>query len=229
MNQIIEIVVARYNEDLSWTNDFPFNRYKYTVYNKGNNENFEKKHVLKIINIENVGKCDHTYMYHIVKNFDKLARITVFLPGSIDMSHKREIAYRLLGEINKNRRGVFLGIQSPSVFQSFKQFTLDSWTTSNEKNYLTNNENNLFPSRIRPFGRWFLYHFGKIRVPYYCHFGIFSVNRRDVTKHNIIRYKKILRELKLHSNPEVGHYVERAWGAIFFPLLYTRIVRAKTY
>jgi len=45
MNNKIEIVVARYNEDLSWTNEFPFNKFNYTVYNKGNNDNFEKKYV----------------------------------------------------------------------------------------------------------------------------------------------------------------------------------------
>jgi len=25
----------------------------------------------------------------------------------------------------------------------------------------------------------------------------------------------------LHSNPEVGHYIERSWGAIFYPLIHT--------
>ena len=31
----IEVVVARYNEDLSWTLEEPFNKFQYTVYNKG--------------------------------------------------------------------------------------------------------------------------------------------------------------------------------------------------
>jgi hypothetical protein len=228
MNPFIEIVVARYNEDLSWTNEFPFNRYKYTVYNKGNNELFEKKHVTKVIPLENVGKCDHTYMYHIVKNYNHLAPITVFIPGSIEMSNKRDIAIRLLSQINKNKRAVFLGISTPSVLQNFNQFQLDSWTTSNQKNYESNKETKLFPSRLRPFGTWFRYQFGNIKVPYYCHFGIFSVSKIDVIKHSMIRYKKILRELRLHSNPEVGHYVERAWGAIFYPLINTKYISTAT-
>jgi hypothetical protein len=36
----IEIVVARFNEDLRWTCEFPFNHFQYIVYNKGNNDNF---------------------------------------------------------------------------------------------------------------------------------------------------------------------------------------------
>ena len=33
----IELVIARYNEDLNWLNEEPFNKYPYIVYNKGNN------------------------------------------------------------------------------------------------------------------------------------------------------------------------------------------------
>ena len=27
-----------------------------------------------------------------------------------------------------------------------------------------------------------------------------------------------------HSNPEVGHYIERSWAAIFHPFLFTKII-----
>ena len=37
-----DIIVSRYNEDLNWTKEEPFNRFSYIVYNKGNNDNFEK-------------------------------------------------------------------------------------------------------------------------------------------------------------------------------------------
>jgi len=63
----IQIIIARFNEDLNWTTEMPFNLFKYIVYNKGNNENFNKTNVIKIVNIENVGKNDHTYLFHIVE------------------------------------------------------------------------------------------------------------------------------------------------------------------
>ena len=31
----IEIVVSRYNENLSWLNEYPFNQFEYIVYNAG--------------------------------------------------------------------------------------------------------------------------------------------------------------------------------------------------
>ena len=42
--------------------------------------------VKKVISLKNLGKCDHTYFHHIVNNYNKLADVTIFLPGSIDTS-----------------------------------------------------------------------------------------------------------------------------------------------
>jgi len=50
----VDIIIARYNEDLHWTLESPFNEYQYIVYNKGPNEHFEKANVKKVINIKNV-------------------------------------------------------------------------------------------------------------------------------------------------------------------------------
>ena len=86
---MIDIIIARYNEDLNWMLESPFNNFKYIVYNKGDNDNFCKENVKQIINISNLGKCDHTYLYHIVNNYYNLAEILVFFPGSIQMPEKK--------------------------------------------------------------------------------------------------------------------------------------------
>ena len=44
-----------------------------------------------------------------------------------------------------------------------------------------------------------------------------AVERGHVWQHPVERYVGLLRELSVHPNPEVGHYVQRAWGAIFAP------------
>ena len=86
----VEIIIARFNEDLSWTIESPFNLFQYIVYNKGNNENFIKTNVKQIINIENVGKNDHTFLYHVTENYVNLSNITVFFPGSLNMVFKKK-------------------------------------------------------------------------------------------------------------------------------------------
>ncbi len=72
----------------------------------------------------------------------------------------------------------------------------------------------------RPFGNWFLQH-GFTDVNHYCYFGIFSVDKRDIYQHPVTRYTQLLEELSVRSNPEVGHYTERAWASIFGPFQYT--------
>ena len=60
----------------------------YSVEGKTSNEDFEKGNVYKTINLPNIGREAHTYLYHIINNYDNLADINVFLPGSVDTTHK---------------------------------------------------------------------------------------------------------------------------------------------
>ena len=99
----MEIVVARYNENLTWLHEILEKTSQYnvkiTIYNKGNtpviidpyNDLNDNKYVrrlelrrsrVNIIQLENVGVCDHTYLHHIVSRYDSLFPSTLFLPGS---------------------------------------------------------------------------------------------------------------------------------------------------
>lgn len=213
-------IVSRYNEDLAWTLEFPFNKFKYIVYNKGINDTFEKKNVSKVIPIPNVGRCDQTYLFHIVSNYNKLSDTVIFLPGSVDMEHKKIIAVKLLFNILQTKKASFIGGETTSIFHSFKKFSQDEYCCQNPINQELNSESKLCLCPQRPFGNWFLQH-GFKDVNQYCLYGIFSVDKRDIHQHSISRYVQLLKELSVHSNPEVGHYTERAWASIFGPFKYT--------
>jgi hypothetical protein len=43
----IQIVIARYNENLKWMKEMPFEGHEYIVYNKGPNEDFYRSEHLK--------------------------------------------------------------------------------------------------------------------------------------------------------------------------------------
>ena len=92
----IKIIISRFNEDLSWMRENPFNKFRYIVYNKGINEQFEKCNVDEIVNLPNIGKCDHTYLYHIVNNYDNLNDINVFFPGCLNIEFKKNEAKQIL-------------------------------------------------------------------------------------------------------------------------------------
>jgi hypothetical protein len=74
MNVTLAIVIARYNEDVEWTKQFP----NVIIYNKGNplNNGFNE------IMLDNVGRESHTYYKYICDNYDNLPDYVIFLQGN---------------------------------------------------------------------------------------------------------------------------------------------------
>ena len=75
------IVVARYNEDISWTDQFQ----NVVIYNKGAPLNRPN-----VIPLPNVGREPHTYYKYICDNYHNLDDYTVFLQGH-PFDHSRHI------------------------------------------------------------------------------------------------------------------------------------------
>jgi hypothetical protein len=67
------IVVARFNENLEWLKSI---KYPFTVYNKGDEIDIPS------IRLENIGRESHTYITHIINNYDNLDDWTCFLQGN---------------------------------------------------------------------------------------------------------------------------------------------------
>ena len=222
----IEIVVARYNENLSWTLEYPFNQYKYTVYNKGINEEFEKKYVTKVINLPNVGRVNHTIVYHITENYDNLKNITIFFPASINLPYKKRKAIKLLHFIKNDNysNAYFLGNYCENIFKEFYDFEMDSYKCNSSENLLINQDTTIEKSFLRPYYKWFLYNFGNIQPKVFTYRDIFSIHKDDILKHPKRRYARIMNQMSNHHNPEISHYVERSWAAIFYPLKYTKVI-----
>jgi len=226
-NSGVEIVVSRYNEDLKWLKEYPFNKHPLVVYNKGQNDNYEKlENVKEITNLKNEGRESHTYLYHIIKNYNNLAKVTVFLPGSID-THQPKIvkSNRLLEEIEKHKDSILLGniVKDPKEIDY--NFTLDSWDSTDTKNKTINNEKQLQNSKIRPFGKWHETYFPNVRNIMTTGFGIFAISREDIRQHPISYYKNLIKELEGCSNPETGHYFERSWYSVFYPYKNAKLIQ----
>jgi hypothetical protein len=220
----VKIVVARYNESLCWLNEYPFNQFEYIVYNKGDNDAFEKNHVKQIITLENIGRCDHTYLYHIIENYANLSDITVFFTGSLDKIHFKKVqAINILNNIIQSNytKAYLIGTYHDCIKTNFHDFTLDNWSCSNPDNFSKNSENVLYKCKLRPYAKWYNYFFGNITAHWYTPGGIFSIDKRDIIQHPKTKYINIIQPVNTHSNPEAGHYIERSWGVIFFPLIYT--------
>jgi hypothetical protein len=111
INNIIlnnDFIISRYNEDVRWTR---FLQGNIIIYNKGKNNiniNIERNNI-KIINIYNIGREGHTYLYHIINNYDNLKDKTIFLQGN-PFDHSPNILELLCMVDN------FTDVQSLSVY-----------------------------------------------------------------------------------------------------------------
>jgi hypothetical protein len=227
----INFIISRYNENLNWTMEYPYNKYKYTVYNKGNNENFKKTNVTNIINLPNVGRESHTYLYHIINNYDNLKDINVFLPGSIDTNHtifkKQLISSKLINYIEKYNTSVFISfddIKNNSVVDEFRYFQVNSYSSMTKENYALNKEYKTEKCAYRPYYNWYNKVFGDRSSNAVIHYGIFSVDKKDILQYPKYYYENLISYVNKTSNPEAGHYFEKSWGVIFSPFNHTKVV-----
>ena len=68
------IIVARYNENVEWSKQFP----NVIIYNKGNKLDDNYNEIL----LNNVGREGHTYYKYIYDNYENLEEYTIFLQGT---------------------------------------------------------------------------------------------------------------------------------------------------
>jgi len=74
-------VIARYKEDVSWAN--PYNK---IIYNKS------LPHDSAYIQLPNIGREAHTFLFHIINNWDNLATCTVFFQGTFNDQKEQRIS-----------------------------------------------------------------------------------------------------------------------------------------
>jgi hypothetical protein len=216
------IVVARYNENLEWMKEMPFEGHEYIVYKKGPNKDFYRsEHLKNVVDLDNVGREGHTYLYHIIHNYDNLADVTVFLPGSVELPNKYKRSKDLLTYIKENNTSALACASEPNqaVYDMFKDFQIDNYLSSNENNKTMNNDSSMKLSDIRPFGNWYKNTFGKdAESKCFTMNGILAISKSDILKKPKSHYEKLITQLNDHQNPETIHYFERSWENVFSPI-----------
>jgi len=73
MRDGVKLIIARYREDITWVDSLG---YDYIVYDKGGAPGISS------VKLENFGREAHTYLTHIVREYDALSHINVFLQGN---------------------------------------------------------------------------------------------------------------------------------------------------
>ncbi len=210
-----EIIVARFNEDLSWLEKYKGD-YDITVYNKGPKSagNFKQ------IKLPNVGNESHTYLWHIVNRYDTIAPRTVFIMGSaVSREDRRPILNTLLTKLKTHTKSEF-DVSCHDVDDlkmNQYDFSIEEFEKSSKENTQIINNKKLDLSPERPFGKWYETNFGDYQSKKVCFVPNFAVTREDIRRKPKSYYKHLLDKYLSDSiHPEVGHYFERAWYAIFY-------------
>jgi hypothetical protein len=73
MRDKVRVIIARYRENIEWAEHIG---YDYVVYDKS-----EEPHE-NAIQLSNIGRESHTYLTHIVRNYDSLAAMNIFVQGN---------------------------------------------------------------------------------------------------------------------------------------------------
>jgi hypothetical protein len=194
-----QIVIARYNEDINYLSYF---KNIIIVYNKGE-DNIDPS--FKSIKLPNIGRESHTYLYHIIQNYDNLSKKTLFLQGKIN-DHKPL-------PINEYFKSYdFIGRKSKHEINLIKNHI------NHSGKYLKELKNgNLKKSKYSPY-EWInmigidisnLNDFEMIWGANFC------ISKDLILKKPKIFYENLMKYIEYDYNPEEGHFFERSWYLIF--------------
>lgn len=206
------IVIARYNEDLSWVSSIISEDSQIFIYNKGREINDVFSPGVSIINLENVGREAHTYLYHILDNYNSLPEKIIFT-----QAHPNDHA-------SENFRSYFLDfLNSSAEFKYFSKNILEMKIDLDvvEESGILNgvfwkNKHSLssccvtIPIKIIPNIESKKWLFGTG--------AIFGVSRESILKNPKEFYERCLDILVKSSDPinsPEAHAFERSWYLIF--------------
>ena len=201
--QDYEFVIAHYNENLDWLKLYADHAH---VYHKGTDLQPSPMGLYAWEKLPNVGRESHTYLHHIINNYENLPEVTVFLQGESLSQFCFRTPEDYLINIKRNITCRPLGPQ-------------DNWGRIHHIGKWLNELNSGVMRRARlTLGDFYQELFGVEHPPgsfTFCPAGCFAATRYMIKKHPIEFYKKAISFVNDHPNPEEGHYFERMWPTIF--------------
>ena len=211
----LELVISRYSENLDWVESYQDYA---TVYNKG-------EYIEGAIALKNIGREAHTYVYHIVNNYDNLSDYTCFLQGDPMDPHSPRLYLYLDYILDSNEL-------LPEFFWISERIVEGDFEYEREPYHKI--FSNIKYAYEKVFGKE-----PKIEKFIFGSGAMFCVSRDRIRERPIEFYKNILDifehdpgdeldelSIKLLGNPgidkdfypicpEIGYHMERFWGLVF--------------
>ena len=185
----MRIIIARYNENIEWTKQFP----NVTIANKGP----QLPTNYNAVTLQNVGREGHTYYKYICDNYDNLDNYTIFLQGN-PFDHSPNIINNLKKLINKSDLRLDFGFLSEQI--------------------LNTNLNGCPHHSGLPLKEVYTKLFNTQQRNTNFEFGAgaqFIVSKKSILRRPKEFYLKIVEMLQNSVNPIEGFVIERFHGLIF--------------
>lgn len=220
-NKNAEVVIAHYKEDLSWVDKYIPKNYKVYIYTKSDEKpNCKRNYIHKYL--KNVGRCDHTYLYHIYSNYDRnnFSSNIIFLPGSADLYYPfPKISHLLLILNNISNFDFYCPNINLNFYPFYTNFILkyisEKGYTSAHKNN-RHKDSNLKKYKFNNFKEWTNY-FNLKEIKYISYQGLFSIKSKVIFKRTKSFYLDLINHVNYDDNTLNGHFLERSWYTIFNP------------
>ncbi|KIW85593.1 hypothetical protein Z517_00985 [Fonsecaea pedrosoi CBS 271.37] len=235
----LDLVIANYNECLTWLSTYASLA---TVYSKGKLP--PDLSIFRAVEIlPNWGRESHTYLHHIVHNYDDLADVTLFLQGNIHDTNDGTPAHTALSldEIVRMAQrltelpdllGNSLYIQNyprDGVLPLGKIHSFGDWDgVKYLPDWIKRRGKGLRRSPYSPEQFWNYILNGTtdnedpkwVAPPSEIRWtqgALFAVTRQTIQRHPRAVYERAYSYFHTlaHVNPEEGHYMERFWLGIF--------------
>jgi hypothetical protein len=198
----VEILVSRYAEDVSWLSTITLRRpFRITIVNKGKSMHS----TWPVVQMKNVGRCDHTYVHHFYTRFDSLEDVTLCIPASAyDIPVKRAKLHEVLRRL-EHQDSVF-----PLRLMHLQDIVSDRYTSSHKNN----GGNQALLKAGYGYDEWWQQFIGVDQSLFCTLHGIFAVERKSVQRHGKAFWGRLEEELSKGDNLEAGHFMERAWYSV---------------
>jgi len=187
--QTCHVVVARYEEDISWVRKLSLTVF---VYNKGDNETgLESEY--SVMRLPNVGHESHTFVHHIVEHYDNLPEKLVLLQGD-PFDHCAGLL-SILSEVDSKN------VLTP-LSQNWKRESLAmeyNWEGFTPMLREMAAQLDLFPEAVINYGAGAQY----------------IVQRSDILKRPKAYYQMLIERLAREKHPLEGWVLERLWPYVF--------------
>lgn len=212
----LDVVIAHYKEDLSWVDVCLPENCRIFIYTKSNQKpNCKRKHHHKFL--KNVGRDGHTYLYHIINNYDKNnSKNILFVVGSCDLIIKKVVLNMTLNNTGKyDFNHIFLSRNKYLIklaeYCSLKYFKIFGYTSTHKNN--RHNTNKLIKYKFNNLNEFTDYFNIKNNyISWMC--GIFMIKSNLIKNNSKQYYIKLINHMKQGENLLNGHLLERSWHSI---------------